>query len=328
MRRREFLTLLGGAAAAWPVAARAQQAENPARIGFLPLGSPSNAYDQSIVEAFRQGLREADLVENRHVVIDLVWVSNESEFPQAVSELVQRGANLLVTAGSSASVAAKRYTSTIPIVFVPAGNPVGVGLVESLSHPGGNVTGFSDVLADLSGKYVDFAMQLGKPQAPIDYIWHTEWPDGRHRFQGTERAAKSSGVELRSRGIKDIAEVNDVIAAMKKDGALTLIVQPSPFTYRHRTRIIDSAMNQTVGTIVSWPVAAREGALIAYGPAYAYMNRQAAAYVARILKGTRPADLPVQEPTKLELVINLKTAQALGLTLPVKLLATADEVIE
>jgi putative tryptophan/tyrosine transport system substrate-binding protein len=225
---------------------------------------------------------------------------------------VQRGANLLVTAGSSASVAAKRYTSTIPIVFVPAGNPVGVGLVESLSHPGGNVTGFSDVPADLSGKYVDFAMQLGKPQAPIDYIWHTEWPDGRHRFQGTERAAKSSGVELRSRGIKDIAEVNDVIAAMKKDGALTLIVQPSPFTYRHRTRIIDSAMNQTVGTIVSWPVAAREGALIAYGPAYACMNRQAAAYVARILKGTRPADLPVQEPTKLELVIQPQDRSGAG----------------
>jgi putative tryptophan/tyrosine transport system substrate-binding protein len=140
MRRREFITLLGGAAA-WPLAARAQRQENPSRIGFLPIGSPSNTYDQSLVEAFRQGLGDVGLVENRHVMIDLVWVSNESEFPQAVSELVQRGAKLLLTAGSSASLAAKRHTSTIPIVFVPAGNPVGIGLVESLSRPGGNVTG-------------------------------------------------------------------------------------------------------------------------------------------------------------------------------------------
>jgi putative tryptophan/tyrosine transport system substrate-binding protein len=327
MRRREFITLLGGAAA-WPLAANAQQAENPTRIGFLPIGLPSNAYDQSMVEAFRQGLREAGLVDGRHVTIDLVWASNESEFPLAVSGLVQRGAKPLVTAGSSASLAAKRHTSTIPIVFVPAGNPVGIGLVESLSHPGGNVTGFSDVLADLSGKYVDFAMQLGKPQAPIAYIWHTEWPDGQYRFEGTERAAKSSGIDLQSRGIKEIAEVNGVIDTMKKGGALTLIVQPSPFTYRHRTQIVDSARSHAVGTIVSWPVGAREGALIAYGPAYAYMNRQAASYVARILKGAKPADLPVQEPTKFELVINLKTAKTLGLEVPPTLLALADEVIE
>jgi putative ABC transport system substrate-binding protein len=327
IRRREVVALLGGAVA-WPLAARGQQTENPTRIGFLPIGLPSNAYDQSMVEAFRQGLREAGLVEGRHITIDLVWVSNESEFPLAVSGLVQRGAKLLVTAGSSASLAAKRYTSTIPIVFVPAGNPVGIGLVESLSHPAGNVTGFSDVLADLSGKYVDFAMQLGKPQAPIAYLWHTEWPDGQFRFQGTERAAKSSGAELQSRGIKNLDEVNDVIDAMKKDGALTLIVQPSPFTYRYRTRIIDSAMSHAVGTIVSWPVGARDGALIAYGPSYAYMNRQAAFYVARILKGAKPADLPVQEPTKFELVINLKTAKTLGLDVPPTLLAVADEVIE
>jgi putative tryptophan/tyrosine transport system substrate-binding protein len=209
MRRREFITLLGGAAS-WPLAVRAQQAENPIRIGFLPIGSSSNSFDQSLVEAFRQGLREVGLVENRHITIDIVWVSNESQFSQAVSELVQRGAKFLVTAGSSAAAAAKRHTSTIPIVFVPVGDPVGIGLVESLSHPGGNATGFSDVLADLSGKYVQFATELGKPQAAIYYLWHTEWPDGQHRLQLTERAAQSFGVELRSQGIRDIAESNDV----------------------------------------------------------------------------------------------------------------------
>jgi putative ABC transport system substrate-binding protein len=327
MRRREFITLLGGATS-WPLAVRAQQAENPVRIGFLPIGSSSNSFDQSLVEAFRQGLREAGLVENRHITIDIVWVSNESQFSQAVSELVQRGAKLLVTAGSSAAAAAKRHTSTIPIVFVPVGDPVGIGLVESLSHPGGNATGFSDVLADLSGKYVQFATELGKPQAAIYYLWHTEWPDGQHRLQLTERAAQSFGVELRSQGIRDIAESNDVLAAMKKSGALTLIVQASPFTYRHRGRLIDSAKNHGLGTILPWPVGAREGGLIAYGPDYPDLYRRAASYVDRILKGAKPADLPVEEPTKFVLVINLKTATALGLTFPSTLLIAANELIE
>jgi putative tryptophan/tyrosine transport system substrate-binding protein len=295
---------------------------------FLPIGSSSNSFDQSLVEAFRQGLRDVGLVENRHITIDIVWVSNESEFAQAVSELVQRGAKLLVTAGSSAATAAKHHTSTIPIVFVPVGNPVGIGLVESLSHPGGNATGFSDVLADLSGKYVQFATELGKPQAAIYYLWHTEWPDGRHRLQLTERAAQSFGVELRSQGIRDIAESNDVLAAMKKGGALTLIVQASPFTYRHRGRLIDSAKNHGLGTILPWPVGAREGGLIAYGPDYPDLYRRAASYVDRILKGAKPADLPVEEPTKFVLVINLKTATALGLTFPSTLLIAANELIE
>ena len=232
------------------------------------MGTPSNTYDRSLVDAFRQGLREVGVIENRDVVLDIVWIGAEAELPQAVSELVRRGAKLLIPAGTSASVAVKRGVSTIPILFINVGNPVGVGLVESLSRPGANVTGFSDMHADLSGKYVQFARELGESQEAVNYLWYTEWADGQNRFQATERAAQSLGVTLRSRGIRDIAEADDVLAAMKADGAVTVIIQSSPFVFRHRGRLIASAMNYGLATIFPFPPAARDGALIAYGPDY------------------------------------------------------------
>ena len=230
MRPREFITLLGGAATAWPIAARAQPHKGPVRLAFLPIGSPSNAYDNSLVQAFQQGLRQVGLIQDRDIVLDVVWVGDDPE--HAVSEELQRGAELLITCGSSVAVAAKRQTSTVPIVFLHVGDPIAMGLIEKLSHPGRNATGFSDILADLSGKFVDLARELSKPQETVGYLWHTAWPDGRNRYQATEQAALTVGVKLRSRGIAEIAEIGDAIAEMKQSRISTLIIQPSPFTCR------------------------------------------------------------------------------------------------
>jgi ABC-type uncharacterized transport system substrate-binding protein len=327
IHRREFSVLLGGAAM-WPLITHAQQANNPFRIGFVPLGLPTSVTDQSYVEALRRGLRDVGLVENRDVTIDMIWVANESDYPQAVSQLLQRGAGLLVTGGSTATAAAQRLTSTIPIIFAPVGNPVGSKFVASLSHPGGNITGFSDVLADLSSKYVQFGIELGKPQAPIDYLWHTDWPDGKNRLDLTTRAAQSLGVELRSRGFANVEDITDILAAMKNAGAVSVVVQPSPLTNRYRVRLIESGMVHRLGMIMAWPVAARKGALIGYGPDYVDMFRRVGAYVLRIIKGEKAGDLPVQEPTKFPLLINAKSAKAIGVAFPPALIVAADEVID
>ena len=326
MRRRHFISLFGGAIAVWPVVANAQLTKSPARIGLLPLGSQSNAYDRSLVDAFRRGLADTGLTEDRDVVLDVAWAGGDPD--AAVSELLQRGVDLLVPCGSSASVAAARQTSTIPILFITVGNPIGVGLVDSLSHPGRNVTGFGDVLADLSGKYVEIARELDGSQAAVDYLWHMRWPDGQNRYEATLRAADALALKLRSRGIGDVTDLDDAIISMKKAGAVTVIVQPSPFTYQQRARIIGFAAKQGLGTVYAFTVAGRDGALVAYGPDYADLNRRAAGYVDRILKGSKPANLPVQQPVKFDLIVNLKAAKALGLTMPPTLLARADEIID
>jgi ABC-type uncharacterized transport system substrate-binding protein len=279
----------------------------------------------ALVAAFQQGLRGVGLIENRDIILDVAWVSGDPD--QAVSDVLRRGAELLVPCGSSASVAAKRQTSTIPIVFLSVGDPIAMGLVESLPRPGRNATGFSDILADLSGKLVDLSRELSKPQTTVDYLWHTAWPDGQNRYQATE-AVQAAGMKLRSKGIADIAELDDALVTMKQSGSKTLVVQPSPFTYGHRGRIIALAMQNGLGTIFAFPVAAREGSFVAYGPDYLHMYRRAPLYVDRVLKGTNPADLPVEQPAKVELLVNLQTAKMLGIEVPLSLLIRADELIE
>jgi putative ABC transport system substrate-binding protein len=260
MRRREFIRLLGGATASWPLAAQAQQQKGPIRLGFVPIGSPENAYDLSLVEAFRKGLRQVGLIENQNIVLDIVWGANDPD--QAVKEVLGRGAELLITSGSSTSVAAKRQTSTIPIVFLHVGDPMAVGLIESLSRPGQNATGFSDILAELSGKLVDLAKELNKSQSSVSYLWHTDWPDGQHRYALTREAAEKVGLEIRASPITNIAQLNDALITIKQRGSTAFIVQPSPFTYAERGQIIAAAIKYGLGTIFAFPVAAKEGSLV------------------------------------------------------------------
>jgi putative tryptophan/tyrosine transport system substrate-binding protein len=326
MRRREFLGVLGGVATAWPLAVRAQQVNGPIRIGMLPLGSPSNSYDQSLVEAFRQGLSQLGLVDGKEVLLDVVWIEGDPD--RAVTQLIQRGSKLLVPCGSSASVAAKRQTTTIPIVFLSVGNPIAMGLADSLAHPGQNATGFADILADLGSKLVDVAREMNRPRETVDYLWHSGWPDGLYRYEGTEQAAQAAGLKLQSRAITDASALEDAIVALKTGGATTLILQPSPLTYQNRARIIEIAMRHKLGTIWAFPPAAKEGGLIAYGPDYTHMYRRAPLYVERVLKGTKPADLPVELPSKVELLVNLSVAKALGLEVPLSLLIRADAIID
>ena len=281
---------------------------------------------QVTLEAFQQGLRRVGLVENQDIILDVVWIGDDPD--RAVTEELRRGAEFLITSGSSTSVAAKRQTSTVPIVFLNVGDPMAMGLVESLSRPGQNATGFSDILADLSGKLVDLAKELTKPQTAVGYLWHTAWPDGQNRYRSTEQAAQVAGINLQAKGIADIAELDSALTDIKQSGAPTLIVQPSPFTFGQRGRVIASAMRNGLGTIYAFPVAAREGSLMAYGPDYLHMYSRAPFYVGKILKGAKPADLPVEQPTKIELLVNLKTAKTLGLEIPLSLLVRADELVE
>ena len=324
MRRRDFIAGISGLSATWPLAVRAQQ--HPVHLGFLPIGSPSNSYDKSLVEAFQQGLRRVGLIENRDIVLDVVWTKDHPD--QAVTEALQQGAKLLIPCGSSAAAAAKRQTSTIPIIFLNVGDPIAIGLVESLARPGQNATGFSDILAELSGKLVDVARELIKPHRIIHYLWHTAWPDGQNRYQATEQAVRSAGMQLQSKGITEMSELDAAVASIRMSGSPAFIVQPSPFTYGHRGAIIASALKNGLGTIFGFPAAAREGALAAYGPDYVQMYSRAPLYVDRILRGAKPADLPVEGPSKVELLVNLQTAKALFIEVPMSLLVRADELFE
>ena len=329
MRRRAFITLLGGAAAAWPLAARAQQRERVWRIGVLLPFAEDHPVGQARVAAFVQGLRQLGWTDGHNVRIDYRWSAGDSDnIRKFASELIALGPDVVMAFTSAAVTALRQATSTVPIVFAVVADPVGAGYVESLARPGGNVTGFAAQEYAVGGKWMELLKETVPHLTRVAVLRDSAIPAGLGQFGALQAVAPSFGVELRPLDLNDPGGIEHGIAAFTKGSNNGLIVTGSPSATLHRNLIITLAARHKLPAIYYERSFADAGGLISYGPDFIDQCRRAAGYVDRILKGERPADLPVQAPTKYELVINLKTAKALGLQIPDKLLALADEVIE
>ena len=329
MRRRDFMTLVAGAStAAWPFTADAQQAGKTAKIGYLA----SNLANQGPLDAFRHGLRDLGYVEGRNVVIEYRDAQGKLEpLPALAAELVALKVDVIVASSTAAALAAKQATTVVPIVFATVPDPVATGLVASLARPGGNVTGLSNLNADLVGKCLEYFTQAVPAARRVAILWqpgafgeHTE----KEMLKAAEVAARVLGIELQfveARGPADIDKAFSKITGAPADAVAVLV---SGMLLGERKRLVYLAASNRLPVIYTFRELVDAGGLMSYGPSLADLFRRAASYVDKILKGTKPADLPVEQPIKLELVINLKSAQALGLTVPPTLLARADQVIE
>ena len=327
LRRREFITLLGGAAAAWPLAARAQQRAVPV-IGLLHPGSPeANA---RFVASFRKGLAEAGHVEGRNVSIEYRWGHGEStRLSEFAAELVSRRANVIVTPGGvAAAIAAKAATATIPIVFVIGTDPVQAGLVVSLNRPGGNVTGITSLNSGLAAKQLELLHQLLQRDARIAALVNSSNPQIRFALADVQAAATAIGQPLDIVTATTGREIAPAFKEAVQKRADALLISPDPLFASRMVQLATLAARHAMPAIYALREFAEGGGLISYGSNFIDMYRQAGTYVARILKGEKPADLPILQATKFELVVNLQTAEALGLTIPPGVLAIADEVIE
>ena len=330
VKRREFITLLGGAAAAWPFAARAQQAPSLVRqIGVLMTGFSNLEAARSLLDPFRQGLRELDWIEGQNVRIEYRFANGKPDLlPQLASELARLRSEVIVTEGSQAAQAAKNTSPTIAVVMATSGDPVGSGLVASLNRPGGNVTGLALLSSDLASKRLQLLAEVIPGLARVAALFNPTNPTVVMALEQTQSAAPSLNVEVHPIAVRTPDEMNTAFAAMKAARPGAFIVMPDGMLYAQRTRIVAFAAASRLPALFPEPEVAQQGGLITYGPSVPANFRRAAAFVDKILRGTRPADLPVEQPAKLELIVNLKTAKALGLTFPDKLLALADGVIE
>jgi putative ABC transport system substrate-binding protein len=327
MRRREFITLAGGAAAAWPLAARAQQAERVRRIGLLE--TVSLTLNAANYDALRQGLRELGYVEGRNLVIEYRSADGRAgRFPDLATELVRRDVDLIITRGTPAALAAKNVTATIPVVMAASGDPVGTHLVASLARPGGNLTGLSSIVSDLWGKRVELLKEMVPTAAVIVGFFNLGNPATPPAWKETETATRSLGLRSLLLDVRNGDDIRRAFDAAGREPGVALVIQPDGVLQQHRGIITELAAKHRLPAIY----AAREfidaGGLALYGVSYPDLYRRAATYVDRIFKGAKPADLPIEQPTRFELVINRKTANGLGLEIPPTLLARADEVIE
>jgi putative ABC transport system substrate-binding protein len=330
MRRREFITLVGGSVAAWPLVARAEQPERMRRIGVLMASAADDSESQARIAGFLQALQQLGWADGRNVRIDTRWATtNPDDIRRHAAELVALAPDVILAAtGTVTVVALLQATRTVPIVFVAVIDPVGAGFVTSLARPGGSATGFTIFEYGMSGKWLELLKAIAPSVTRAAVLRDPAIASGIGQFAGVQTVAPSLGVELSPVDVRDAGEIERGVMAFARSSNGGLIVTSSALATRHRDLIIALAAGHRLPAVYPYRYFVTAGGLISYGPNSIDGYRRAAGYVDRILKGEKPADLPVQAPTKYELVINLNTAKALGLEVPVSLLGRADEVIE
>jgi len=328
MKRREFITLLGGAAA-WPLAARAQQPERVRLIGVLMAVAADDSEGQARIAAFLKGLQQSGWTVGYNVRIDIRWGAGDADrMRRYAAELVSLAPDVILASGGTTVGALLQATRTVPIVFTQTSDPVGAGYVASLARPGGNATGFAILEYGISGKWLELLKEIAPRVTRAAVLRDATVPQGIGQFAAMQAVAPSIGVEVSPVDVRDAGEIERAVTAFARGDNGGLIATGSALTVLHRELIITLAARHRLPAVYWNRFYVTGGGLISYGVDSIAPHRQAAAYVDRILKGEKPGDLPVQQPTKLELVINLKTAKALDLTMPQSLLARADEVIE
>ena len=330
MKRREFITLLGGAAASWPLAAGAQQPSSTVRrIGFLSPGVARTMAVRGLVEAFRQGLKEYGWVEGQNISVEYRFAEGKEEALAGIAAaLVQSRLDVIVADGTAAIQAAKNVTQTVPIVMAVSNDPVGTGLVASLNRPGGNITGLSILTGELVSKWLQLLTEIVPGLARVAVLSNPLNPSSAPLLEQTKAAAQSLGVEIHVAEVQGPDRFESAFAAIKAARAGALIVLPDGMLYSQHPRIVTFSAASHLPALFGQKEVVEAGGLIAYGPNIPASFRRSAAYVDKILQGAKPADLPVEQPTIFELVVNLETARAIGLTVPASILLRADEVIE
>jgi putative ABC transport system substrate-binding protein len=328
VRRREFIALVGGAVA-WPLAARSQQLDRIRRIGVLMYYAESDPQGQSRITAFKQGLQEKGWIEGGKVRIDYRWAAADADRIRIyAAELVELAPDVILASAPAVLRALQHQTSTVPIVFVSVADPVGAGFVASLAKPGGNITGFTNFEFSLAGKWLELLKQIAPHITRVAVIQNPTNPTAAGYLRVIDAAAPALGLQLTTVAVHDAASIERAIDAYARDSSVGLILLPELSMTSYRELIVARAALHRLPAVYPFEFFAAIGGLMSYGPDGLNPYRQASSYVDRILKGEKPGDLPVQAATKFELVINLKTAKALGLTIPPTLLARADEVIE
>jgi putative ABC transport system substrate-binding protein len=324
VKRRDFITLLGGAAA-WSLGARAQTPGKVYMIGFITAGAPT----PHLQNALHDALRALGWIEGKNIVYENAYAENRLDrLPELAAELLRLNVDVIIATGTLAPLAAKRATSTIPIVMTSAGDPLGSGLVTSLAQPGGNVTGLSLMAPDLAGKRLELLKDVFPKVSRVGILWNATNPYSALVFKETQSAAPVLGIQLQSIEVRTPDDFDSALPAATRQHVDALITVEDPLTVNYRKRVADFAASNRLPAIYGLREFVDAGGLMAYGAHLVDLYRTAAGYVDKILKGAKPADLPVQQPTKFELVINMQAAKMLGLDVPPQVLARADEVIE